>query len=64
METSNNLTIVHFNDVYDVSEKKDTVNCGGVARFITCIEKIKEKDPNALVLFSGDLWSPSRCKFR
>lgn len=56
------LTIAHFNDVYDISEKKDTHHCGGVARFITKIKQIKEKDPNAIVLFSGDLWSPSRCK--
>ena len=53
---------MHFNDVYGVSEKKDLHKCGGVARFVAKIDQIKKDNPNAIVLFSGDLWSPSRSK--
>jgi 5'-nucleotidase len=62
MEAEKKLTILHFNDVYDISEGKDHV-CGGIARFAAAMQAQKTKEPNTVVLFSGDLWSPSRRKF-
>lgn len=50
------LTIVHFNDVYNIEEReKEPV--GGAARFKTRLDCLCELHP--LVLFSGDALSPS-----
>jgi 2',3'-cyclic-nucleotide 2'-phosphodiesterase (5'-nucleotidase family) len=54
------LKILHFNDVYDIEERKphsDTRVVAGAARFITAMEQhgCQEK----LVLFSGDLFGAS-----
>lgn len=56
------LTIVHFNDVYNIEEReKEPV--GGAARFKTKVDSLKEFKP--LVLFSGDALNPSNseCAF-
>ena len=51
------IIILHFNDVYNLKEReKEPV--GGAARFITAAEQYKDKNP--LVLFSGDIFSPSK----
>lgn len=56
---SKQLTFLHFNDVYNIEEKK-TEPVGGVARFKTALDSFKELDP--LIIFSGDLFEPSmRC---
>jgi 5'-nucleotidase len=53
---SETISILHFNDVYNIeARKKDP--CGGIERFVTVLDKYKDKDP--LVLFSGDIFSPS-----
>jgi len=57
--TSPPLKIIHFNDVYDICEK-NSHHCGGVARFAGAMFQHKEKDPDVVILFSGDLWSPSK----
>ena len=58
MESS--LTILHYNDVYNVeSSKHEPV--GGAARFCTAIKSFAHLNP--LVLFSGDIFSPSICKY-
>lgn len=50
------LSIVHFNDVYELREReKEPV--GGVARFKSKIDSLCLQEP--LVLFSGDALSPS-----
>ncbi|CAI2363335.1 unnamed protein product [Moneuplotes crassus] len=49
--------LIHFNDVYNINEK-DTEPVGGAARFITAVEKYKDLNP--LVLFSGDIFAPSK----
>lgn len=57
------LTILHFNDVYNVEPRaKDPV--GGLARFVTRIRELKEEstargEEEAVVLFSGDAFAPS-----
>jgi 5'-nucleotidase len=56
MESKPKLTIVHFNDAYHIeSRRKDP--CGGVSRFLTVVNRYRSQDP--LILFSGDLFSPS-----
>ncbi len=56
--TSKLISILHFNDVYNIEEKK-VEPFGGVARFKTALESFRGLDP--LVLFSGDLFQPSLC---
>ena len=58
------LNILHFNDVYDIEERKShqKVSEGyqpicGAARFVTAMEQ--HGSSQKLVLFSGDLFSPS-----
>lgn len=53
------LRIIHFNDVYNI-ESRSIEPCGGSSRFVQTIEYLMEKKP-ALVLFSGDAFSPSNC---
>lgn len=60
-EMAHRLSIVHFNDVYDVQErKKEPV--GGAARFKTAVDRVRDNNP--LVVFSGDCLNPSSCKYR
>ena len=60
-EKANSLTIIHFNDVYNIEPReKDPV--GGAARFATKVKELGWKNP--LVLFSGDALSPSKSKTR
>lgn len=56
------LKILHFNDVYNISDDAKNEVCGGIARFAAKMQEIKEENPETVVLFSGDLWSPSRRK--
>lgn len=57
------MTILHFNDVYNVEPRvKEPV--GGIARFVTRIRELKEEslargEEEAMVLFSGDAFNPS-----
>jgi len=57
------VTILHFNDVYNVEpRKKEPV--GGIARFVTKMRELKEDsvkrgEPEAVCLFSGDAFNPS-----
>ncbi|TGZ63278.1 hypothetical protein CRM22_006999 [Opisthorchis felineus] len=53
------LTILHFNDVYNVEETTENP-CGGAARFAGALTELRSKNPDrTLLLFSGDLLSPS-----
>ena len=56
-EKASSLTIIHFNDVYNI-EPRDKEPVGGAARFKTKIKELVWKNP--LVLFSGDALSPSQ----
>ena len=53
----NVMTILHFNDVYNLGEK-DKEPVGGGARFVTAMKSFNHLDP--MVLFSGDVFSPSQ----
>lgn len=52
------IHILHFNDVYEIRENPKSQVCGGADRFATVLKDYKEQEP--LILFSGDLWSPSK----
>ena len=60
---SKTLTILHFNDVYNI-EPRDQEPVGGAARFVTKIKSFSEVNGGAepMVLFSGDLLNPSLSK--
>lgn len=52
------LTIMHFNDDYQLSAV-DQGKAGGLDRLATAVNKVRQSDPEALLLFAGDLISPS-----
>lgn len=52
------IHIVHFNDSYEIKANEKQNVCGGADRFATLVKSFKEQEP--LILFSGDLWSPSK----
>eukprot|EP00435_Cladocopium_sp_Y103_P005187 s2680_g1.t1 len=62
-EKPKRMTILHFNDVYNVEPRaKEPV--GGIARFVTRIKELKAEsvargEYEAVVLFSGDAFNPS-----
>ena len=53
------LTILHFNDVYNI-ESSTQEPVGGAARFCTALKSLSHLQP--LVLFSGDIFAPSFSK--
>jgi len=53
---SRTVTIVHFNDVYNI-ESRSQEPVGGAARFVTAVSHLASENP--LVLFSGDAFNPS-----
>lgn len=59
MNSSNNktLTVLHYNDVYNIDQNTLTEPVGGAARFKTAIKSFAHLNP--LVLFSGDAFNPS-----
>src|SRR5690242_8840677 len=57
---SNQLVIIHFNDVYNIEEKQ-AEPVGGVARFKAALDSYKKYEP--IILFSGDLFEPSLRNF-
>ena len=52
------LKIIHYNDVYELRGIDKDI-CGGADRFCTLVNQIREQH-DALVLFSGDLFNPSK----
>jgi len=56
MEALTTITIVHFNDVYNI-ESGTHEPVGGAARFKTAVRNLADRDP--LVLFSGDALNPA-----
>ncbi|KAK7079008.1 hypothetical protein SK128_013735 [Halocaridina rubra] len=53
---ASSITVIHFNDVYNVEEQK-LEPIAGAARFKTALKTFADRDP--LVLFSGDILAPS-----
>jgi len=56
MDAPTTITIVHFNDVYNI-ESGTQEPVGGAARFMTAVRRLADRDP--LILFSGDALNPS-----
>ena len=52
------LQLVTFNDVYEI-QPVDKGAFGGAARVATLVQQLRAQNPNTLVLFAGDLLSPS-----
>ena len=52
------LQLVTFNDVYEI-QPVDKGTLGGAARVATLVKQLRAQNPNTLVLFAGDLLSPS-----
>ena len=59
-DTADCITIVHFNDVYEIQER-EREPVGGAARFKTAVDSVARR-LNPLVVFSGDCLNPSACK--
>jgi len=62
-EKSKRMTILHFNDVYNV-EPRSKEPVGGIARFVTRMKELKAEslargEHEAVILFSGDAFNPS-----
>jgi len=57
---SASITILHYNDVYNI-ESRVMEPVGGAARFCAAIKSFSHLNP--LVLFSGDIFSPSMCEY-
>ena len=55
------LKIIHFNDGHDMLEKKDEP-IGGASRFHTALSSYYNEQ-DTLVLFSGDVFSPSKLSY-
>jgi len=51
------LTILHYNDVYNIDTQVKNEPIGGAPRFCTAVNSFKDLNP--LVLFSGDAFNPS-----
>ena len=51
------ITILHFNDVYNIEERSGEEPVGGAARMRTALKQYTDRNP--LVLFSGDALAPS-----
>lgn len=60
IDSSSTITILHFNDVYNVNPR-DRDPCGGAAKFAHAIKSYSHLNP--MILFSGDIFSPSVCKW-
>jgi len=56
MDARTTITIVHFNDVYNI-ESGSQEPVGGAARFTTAVRRLSDRDP--LILFSGDALNPA-----
>ncbi len=52
------LTIMHFNDDYQLGPV-DQGKAGGLDRLAAVVNRVRQSDPDALLLFAGDLISPS-----
>ena len=57
--SASELTILHFNDVYEL-EERSREPVGGASRFKSRFDSLKHLNP--LVVFSGDAISPSKSK--
>ena len=55
------LSILHYNDVYNVESREKPEPIGGAARMLTAFKQFSDLNP--LIIFCGDALSPSMCKY-
>jgi 5'-nucleotidase len=55
--SSETLNLLHFNDVYRVTKQKVEGGTIDVSQFARLVDDLRDQD--TLLLFSGDLFSPS-----
>ena len=55
------LSILHYNDVYNVESREKPEPIGGAARMLTAFKQFSDHNP--LIIFCGDALSPSMCKY-
>ena len=60
-ENSCKLSILHYNDVYNVESREKPEPIGGAARMLTAFKQFSDLNP--LIIFCGDALSPSMCKY-
>lgn len=53
-----NVTILHFNDIYEITAISGGKQ-GGLARVATLRKQLLAKNPNTITMLGGDLFSPS-----
>ena len=61
---ADSITIIHFNDVYNIEQRPNGKEpIGGAARFKAQVDSLRHLEP--LILFSGDALNPSnsQCLF-
>ena len=59
---ADSITLIHFNDVYNIEERSNGKEpIGGAARFKSQIDSLRHLEP--LILFSGDALNPSNSQF-
>ncbi len=59
---ADSITLIHFNDVYNIEERTNGKEpIGGAARFKSQIDSLRHLEP--LILFSGDALNPSNSQF-
>ena len=52
------ITIIHLNDVYEISPVRGGA-MGGLARIATLKQQLLAQNPNTFITFSGDMYSPA-----
>ena len=55
-ERVNQITLLHFGDIYEILPQQET---GGFAPLMTLIQRARDRHPHTLLTFGGDLLSPS-----
>ena len=52
--------ILHFNDVYNLEPTRTSDGqSAGASRFVALVKRLRRELPDAMVLFSGDVFNPS-----
>ena len=54
------ITLIHFNDVYNLEPTRTSDGqSAGASRFVALVKRLRRELPDAMVLFSGDVFNPS-----
>lgn len=53
------ITLLHLNDVYEITPVSKAPPQGGLARVATLRKRLLKENPNTITILAGDLFSPS-----